>query len=92
MTENALPTDPVERALHFASEYGYIDGDHHKMWIIDQMVRALTGCPTVTVQATAYTGQPYEYQAQGESPEYLAWIAPPDDGNEYEPWDTGIAP
>jgi hypothetical protein len=24
-------------------DYGSIDGGHHKMWVIDQMVRALTG-------------------------------------------------
>ena len=23
--------------------YGQIDGGHHKMWVIDQMLRALTG-------------------------------------------------
>ncbi len=35
--------DPVEMALEFALCYGSIEGDHHKMWVIDQMVRALTG-------------------------------------------------
>jgi len=24
-------------------EWGYIDGAHHKQWVIDQMVRALLG-------------------------------------------------
>ena len=33
----------VRRALRFADAYGTIDGDHHKTWVIDQMVRALTG-------------------------------------------------
>jgi len=33
----------VERAIDIAQQYGAIDGDHHKMWVIDQMVRALTG-------------------------------------------------
>ena len=30
-------------ALNFAKDYGSIDGAHHKAWVIDQMVRALTG-------------------------------------------------
>ncbi len=30
-------------ALDIALRYGQIDGGHHKMWVIDQMVRALTG-------------------------------------------------
>ena len=33
----------VYKALEIAYNYGSIDGDHHKMWVIDQMVRALTG-------------------------------------------------
>lgn len=33
----------IDRALEFALRYGGIDGDHHKAWVIDQMVRALTG-------------------------------------------------
>lgn len=32
-----------EQALNVALEFGWIDGDHHKAWVIDQMVRALTG-------------------------------------------------
>jgi hypothetical protein len=36
-------TTPVGRALELAHRYGQIDGGHHKAWVIDQMVRALTG-------------------------------------------------
>lgn len=32
----------IERALDLAVQYGGIDGDHHKAWVIDQMVRELT--------------------------------------------------
>jgi hypothetical protein len=36
--------DPnVDAALDCARRYGGIDGAHHKAWVIDQMVRALTG-------------------------------------------------
>jgi hypothetical protein len=31
----------VEKALELARRYGGIDGDHHKNWVIDQMVRTL---------------------------------------------------
>ncbi len=30
-------------ALELACHYGQIDGAHHKDWVIDHMVRALTG-------------------------------------------------
>lgn len=33
----------TEVALKIAMQSGTVDGDHHKMWVIDQMVRALTG-------------------------------------------------
>ena len=33
----------IKKALELAWSYGQIDGAHHKMWVIDQMVRALLG-------------------------------------------------
>ena len=32
-----------QSALENAESYGGIDGAHHKTWVIDQMVRSLTG-------------------------------------------------
>ena len=31
----------IKEALNLAWQYGQIDGSHHKMWVIDQMVRVL---------------------------------------------------
>lgn len=31
----------INKALEIAAECGSTDGAHHKMWVIDQMVRAL---------------------------------------------------
>ena len=33
----------IDEAIELAVRYGGIDGDHHKAWVIDQMVRALAG-------------------------------------------------
>ena len=33
----------IGEAIAIAEQYGQEDGDHHKAWVIDQMVRALTG-------------------------------------------------
>ncbi len=33
----------IKDALNIARSCGGIDGGHHKQWVIDQMVRALTG-------------------------------------------------
>ena len=35
-------TEGEALALSYAQNYGTIDGGHHKMWVIDQMVRAIT--------------------------------------------------
>ncbi len=88
--------DPrIERALDYAFQHGGTDGSHHKMWLIDQMVRALTGCPIVEVSALDYHGNPYTYNRQGESEEYKNWVAEyksGDDGPETYDWDTGTPP
>ena len=34
----------INLALKIAADDGTVDGAHHKMWVIDQMVRALTDC------------------------------------------------
>jgi hypothetical protein len=36
-----MSDDRVTDARQIAMRYGGIDGDHHKAWVIDQMVRAL---------------------------------------------------
>ena len=33
----------IYKATHIAGFYGPADGAHHKMWVIDQMVRELLG-------------------------------------------------
>lgn len=82
--------DRVKKALDIADDSGTTDGGHHKMWVIDQMVRALTGCPMVTRSAIDCNGQAYTYEAQGESEEYKAFVmAREKDGYG---WDMGIAP
>lgn len=95
------PEECIAEALEFASAYGQTDGGHHKMWVIDQMVRALTGCPVVTKTAVTAglgperDGVEYTYEAQGESEEYKKWVKDYMDGEDgpdtYE-WEEGIPP
>lgn len=63
----------IRKALNIAWQYGQIDGDHHKAWVIDQMVRAL--CKT----EHAYNVWVESYQAPEEDGDYYEWdtgIAP----------------
>lgn len=86
----------IEKAIGLAAAYGGIDGDHHKMWVIDQMVRTLTGCPMVFItKKNQASGKFYSFEAQGESEQYKKVVRDAcvgEDGpNTYE-WDCGIAP
>lgn len=80
----------IQRALDVING-GVPDGDHHKMWVIDQMVRALTGCPMVERTARDYRGEPYTYVTQGESEEYLAFVRAYET-EDVGDWEKGIAP
>lgn len=90
-----LQKQAIDAALSIAMSYGGVDGAHHKAWVIDQMVRTLTRCPTVRRSAIGAYGKPYEYDALGESEEYLKFVArhnSGEDGPETYSWESGIAP
>lgn len=55
LTVNTI--DGANEALTLAFEYGGFDGAHHKMWVIDQMCRALTGENYDTFVAHAKNGK-----------------------------------
>lgn len=89
------PEDRIKGAIEVAVRYGGIDGEHHKAWVIDQMVRHLTGCPTLTKTLNDCRGNPFECKYLGESEEYKELVRNACDGEDgpdtYE-WDDGIAP
>ena len=74
----------ITAALLVASQWSQIDGAHHKAHAIDQMVRALHGCP-IDPKTEAY----------GENDAYRRFVAAyqaGEDGPETYEWDVGIAP
>lgn len=90
MTKDTTPEERIARALEIAKSTA--TDAHHKQWVIDQMVRALTGCPDVVWAATDENDHLYHYTALGESEEYLAWLESfYNDGGDQR-WNTGIAP
>ncbi len=72
--ENASAADlhfRIEEAVTFAVRFGGIDGEHHKTWVIDQMVRALAGNKYEELVRQACDGE--------DGPETYSWdtgIAP----------------
>lgn len=86
--------EKIKKALDIAED-GSIDGGHHKMWVIDQMIRALTDCPTIERKALDRKGNAYTYETMGESAGYLQWVKEFQagwDGPETYLWNTGITP
>lgn len=81
--KDMLVNKRIDNALGFLSIWGQVEGDHHKAWVIDQVVRALCGCE----------GDFNDSFFQNE--EYKDWVYGYcyDDNHvmEYE-WDIGIAP
>lgn len=84
----------IAGALEVASKYAMYDGDHHKMWVIDQMVRHLTGCPTEQRNGVDVHGTAYTYEVLGESDAYREFVGEDDEDDDGwgSNWDEGIAP
>lgn len=87
-------SDRIAMALRLAESFGGIDGDHHKTWVIDQMVRALTGC-RFSCGHDERTPTDSSPTSDEVSAEYQAWVTMVKSGNEgpntYD-WKVGIAP
>lgn len=81
--------------LLFIKHYGGIDGAHHKDWVLDQVVRILTGAPIKMTKATWDDGRS-EYRFEvGESDEYIQWVKDyefGEDGEQTYEYTTGITP
>lgn len=68
--------DVIANALNIAWDYAQIDGEHHKMWVIDQMVRALCGTEEKYKEWVDMYQEPFSFESI----------------EDYYEWDTGIAP
>lgn len=91
---------PTDWALEYIQQYGSIDGDHHKAWVIDQVARVLKGTPVKVVVARwgtldAIVEEHYRFQTGEPTQAYHQWVAEArtgEDGPETYDYDVGIAP
>jgi hypothetical protein len=86
----------IDKALEVAMRYAGDEG-HHKAWVIDQMVRELTGCPMVKRESEFKNaqGETHIVDTLGESEEYLKLVKEAcagEDGPDSYDWNEGIAP
>lgn len=82
-------------ALYFSS-YGQIDGTHHKMWAIDQMVRCLKRTPVIIKERRWLEEDGTIYKEDvitlgKPSKKYLKFVEEYENDEQWK-WDKGIAP
>lgn len=85
---------PAEAALRFLAS-GQIDGEHHKLWVLDQVARCLHGAPLTVREASWKNGQTELRYSVGTCPAYERWVAEMrdgEDGPETYSYDMGSAP
>jgi hypothetical protein len=87
---------PADWAMYFIERYGQIDGDHHKLWVLDQVARILKGTPVIVNLAKWDNGyEEYRVWTGDESIEYTNWVNEMIGNKDGEPgysYDEGIAP
>jgi hypothetical protein len=90
---------PADWAMYYVGSYGQIDGEHHKLWVLDQVARILKGTPVIARQARWDNGQTEWRVSVGEpTPEYHEWVKEmrgefDEDWEEYEySYDEGTPP
>lgn len=83
---------PADWACLYHFQYGQIDGDHHKTWVLDQIVRILKGTP-VEINLAKWSDGEIEYRfSTGEpSQEYLNFVKDYCDNGQYS-YDEGCPP
>jgi hypothetical protein len=62
----------IKEAINIAFKYGQIDGSHHRLWAIDQIVRVLCG----DIGTYAKFISDYETDENGKEYEWDTGIAP----------------
>lgn len=87
---------PKDWALEFVGRYGGIDGEHHKLWVLDQVARVLLGTPVI-VKVARWTdhADDFRFWTGVPSNNYLDWVKDlkdGEDGPDSYGYDVGICP
>jgi len=83
---------PADWVLYFIFQYGGIDGDHHKTWVLDQVVRILKGTKVIIKEAKWEDGEKeYRISLDEPSQEYIDLVKSYENDGEYL-YEIGIAP
>lgn len=78
--------------LYFISQYGQIDGNHHKLWLLDQLARIIHGTkPVIHLAKWANGESEYRVQLDAPSQQYEDWVLQMKGDGEYD-YDIGSPP
>ena len=95
MSDPTSDKSRIKRALDFAHSHAEFS-DLNTSWMIDQMVRALTGCPLEIEEGFNWAGEPCAHESQGASQAYRQFVKNALKRAEQvtpEPyWDVGVKP
>lgn len=80
----------IEEAIDIITEYGDVDGSHHKQWVIDQVLRSLLGCEYETKINEDYTWE--ELEPNESYKNWVKFFEEREQGIKMYEWPTGIAP
>ena len=90
---------PIDWAMLYIENYGQIDGDHHKAWLIDQVARILRGTPVkLSVAKWSLGNKELRFTLGEPSMAYLEWrrsmlgVRDPVTGEYEYDYNEGIAP
>lgn len=89
----------IQNALAIAYNHAGIDGAHHKAYIIDQMVRALTGCKREVRYTNVYLNGQFTDTIMNsvlaptkEYEDFVKGYEAGEDGPDTYEWDKGTPP
>ena len=86
---------PSDWALLWVEKYGWIDGAHHKNWVLDHVARILKG-GKITIKQASWAGGHKEYRFNVEPTrayyDWVTYLKAGEDGPDTYSYDEGIAP
>ncbi len=89
MNEEQRLRQQIEDAVGIILRFGGIDGEHHKTWVLDQAVRALTGCAGVLRNEN---NVPDHFEPNDAYRALIVETCAGEDGPDTYDWDEGIPP
>ena len=75
-TTRGLDMTPTGWALMYIGTYGQVDGEHHQLWVLDQVARILKGTKVLCHEARWDDGTTnFRFTLDEPTKEYIQWVS-----------------